>query len=117
MLYAQYAESGMDREATDEMLASQDMTMEGLVEMALEQFDFEAQYTSEAMTLTQYYCIEGGRICYAASSVDLAAGNYDMTVQADVKGDTLILSNALDKDGVPFEGSGTVKYPVTLTRK
>lgn len=117
MLYAQYAQSGMDRAATDELLTSQGMTMESLVEMALEQFDFEAQYTSEALTLTQYYCVEKNRICYAASPVDLAAGNYDMTVEVRLSGNTLILSNALDKEGAPFEGNGVVKYPLTLTRK
>ncbi len=117
MLYAQYAEDGMDRDAADEMLASQGLTMESLVDMALEQFDFEAQYTSESMTLTQHYCVENGRICYAASPVDLAAGNYDMTVEAHRSGNTLTLSNAVDKDGISFEGNGAIKYPLTLTRE
>ncbi len=118
MLYNRYqTESNMDRAATDAMLAAQGLTMESLVEISLSQIDFEAQYTSQSMTLTQYYCVEDGKLCYAASPLDLATGSYDMTVEPQRKGDTLILSNAFDKDGNPFEGNGVVKYPLILTRK
>ncbi len=118
MLYNRYQrESNMDREATDAMLAEQGLTMESLVDISLARIDFEAQYTSESMTLTQYYCVEDEKICYASSPIDLATGSYDMTVEADRKGNTLILSNAFDKDGNPFAGNGVVKYPLTLTRK
>ncbi len=116
MLYGQYAaEAGLDRAATDALLAAQGLTMESLVETSLSQIDFLAQYSS--MSVTQYYCVAEGKLCYAASAVDLTAGNYDMTVEPERKGDTLILSNAFDKDGNPFEGNGVVKYPLTLTRK
>ena len=118
MLYNRYqTQSNMDRAATDAMLAAQGLTMESLVEISLSQIDFEAQYTSQSMFLSQYYCVEDGKICYAASPLDLATGSYDMTVEPQRKGNTLILSNAFDKDGNPFEGNGVVKYPLTLTRK
>lgn len=118
MLYEQYlTEANMDRAATDAMLAAQGLTMESLVEISLSQIDFEAQYTSASMSVTQHYCVKDGRVCYAASAVDLANGCYDMSVEAERKGDTLILSNAVDKDGNAFEGNGVVKYPLTLKRK
>lgn len=118
LLYAQYqTEHNMNREETDAMLASQGMTMESLVELSLSNFNFEEQFTSQSMTLTQYYCLKDGLLCYASTPVDLANGSYDMTVEPSMEGDTLILSNALDSEGVPFEGSGAVKYPLTLTRK
>ncbi len=118
MLYNQYqTEANMDRAATDAMLAAQGLTMESLVEISLGQIDFEAQYTSASMSVTQYYCVKDGRVCYAASAVDLTNGYYDMSVEAERKGDTLILSNAVDKDGNAFEGNGVVKYPLTLRRK
>lgn len=118
MLYKQYeTEANMDRAATDAMLESQGLTMETLVEMALAQIDFEAQYTSAAMTVTQYYCVDDGRICYATAPMDLVTGSYDMTVEPERKGDTLVLSNAMDKDGNPFAGNGVIKYPLTLRRK
>ncbi len=116
MLYNQYqTEANMDRAATDALLASQGLTMESLVEISLSQIDFVAQYSS--MSVIQYYCVKDGKLCYAASSVDLATGSYDMTVEPERKGETLILSNAFDKDGNSFEGNGVVKYPLTLTRK
>lgn len=118
LLYNQYLQSaGMSREETDAMLASQGLTMETLVDLSLEQTDFEAQYTSESMTYTQYYCVKNGILCYAVSLVDLNAGNYDMTVEPRISGNTLVLSNAFDSDGNPFTGSGAIQYPMTLRRK
>lgn len=118
MVYTQYqTEANLTREETDAMLAAQGLTMETLVEASLSQVDFEAQYSSETTTILQYYCVENGKLCYAASPIDLAAGNYDMTVEPRISGNALILSNALDKDGVPYLGNGVIKYPLTLTRK
>ncbi len=118
LLYAQYqAEANLSREETDAMLAAQGLTMESLVDLALEQTDFEAQYTSESMTYTQYYSVKDGILCYALSKADLDAGNYDMTVEPTISGTTMVLANAFDGDGCPFEGNSVVKYPLTLTKK
>lgn len=118
MLYTQYqTTANLSREETDAMLAAEGLTMETLVELSLAQIDFEEQLSSESLLISQYYCVKDGVICYAASSVDLQAGNYDMTVEPHLNGDTLVLSNAIDRDGNPFEGTGVVKYPLTLTRK
>lgn len=118
LLYAQYeAEANMSREETDAMLAAEGLTMETFIEMALTQVDFESQFTSESMIITQHFRVEKGLLGYAASSVDLEAGNYDMTVVPTIKGNTMVLSDALDRDGNPFEGSGAIRYPLTLTRE
>ena len=118
LLYNQYlTEAGMSREETDALLASQGLTMETLVDLALEEVDFESQYSSASMVYTQYYRVNKGILCFAVSAVDLEAGNYDMTVEPRISGNTLVLSNAFDGDGCPFEGSGSIKYPLTLTRK
>lgn len=118
LLYSQYQEeANLSREETDAMLAAEGLTMETLVEMSLAQLDLENQVTSESTIITQYYCIKDGILCYASTSVDLDSGNYDMTVEPHITGDTMVLSNAADSEGNPYEGSGIVKYPLTLTRK
>lgn len=118
LLYTQYqTTANMSREETDAMLAAQGLTMETLVDLALEQTDFEAQYTSESMTYTQYYALKDGVLCFAVSKVDLDAGNYDMTVEPEISGNTLVLANAFDSDGHPFEGNSVIKYPLTLIKK
>ncbi len=117
LLYYQYqAEANLSREDTDAMLAAQGLTMESLVEQSLSQIDFKAQFASESMILTQYYCVKNGKLCYASDKAALAAEDYDMTVEPSLKGDTLILDNAINAEGEAFEGSGAVKYPLTLTR-
>ena len=118
LLYTQYqTEGNMTREEVDAMLTAQGLTMESLVDISLGQIDFEAQYASEAMTIVQYYCVENGKICYAPNPDSLTAGNYEMTVEPAIRGDTLVLSNATDSEGNPFSGSGVVKYPLTLIKK
>ena len=118
LIYAQYqSDMNYSREDTDAFLASQGLTMTQLVDLALAEVDFAGQYTSASMIYTQYYCVDDGILCYAASSVDLASGNYDMTVEPNLRGNTMILSNARDRDGLPFAGSGTIKYPLTLRKK
>ncbi len=118
LLYTQYqTTANMSREETDAMLAAQGLTMETLVDLALEQTDFEAQYTSESMTYTQHYALKDGVLCFAVSKVDLDAGNYDMTVEPEISGNTLVLANAFDSDGHPFEGNSVIKYPLALIKK
>lgn len=118
LLYDQYlTQANMSREETDALLIAQGLTMDDLVEMALEQVDLSGRFTDGSMTYTQYYCVQNGNICYAISSADLDAGNYDMTVKAKISGKTMVLSDAFDGDGNPFAGSGAVKYPMTLRKK
>ncbi len=118
ILYDQYlTEANLSREETDAILAQQGMTMASLVDMALQQMDLEGQFTNDSMTYTQYYCVKDGKLCYAVSPVDLQAGNYDMTVEPNLKKGALVLSNAFDSDGNPFTGAGAVKYPMTLRKK
>ncbi|MBR6826250.1 MAG: hypothetical protein IKM59_06850 [Oscillospiraceae bacterium] len=118
LMYTRYeTEGGLSREEADAMLADQGLTMETMVEMTLEQINFEGRYTSEEMTVTQYYCLQDGILCYASTEEALHSGTYDMTVEPQRSGKTLVLSNAFDSEGNPFYGSGGIKYPLTLTEK
>ena len=108
---------GLSREEIDAALAIQGLTIGDLLTAVLEQYDTESLFSSGFPVITQYYCVKDGILGYANSSEDLEAGNFTMTVTPTVFGDTLVLSDAYDGEGNPFEGSGVIKYPLTLTGK
>ena len=114
LFYAQY---GNDKEALDAQLASEGLTIELFVENILEEMHLEESYLASTFIASQHYFVKNGKIYFAASQVDLEAGNYDMTVDAQISGTTLTLSNAIDGTGAPYEGTGNIKYPLSLRRK
>lgn len=116
--YAQFEKSeGMDRAAVDALLASQGTDIQTLVADSIASTDFDGLLQRETTELTMYYRLREGKLYYASTPETLDEGLYELCVEPVINGRMLTLTNAIDAEGNPFEGSATVKYPLTLHKK
>ena len=117
-LYSSYEKSNsFSREETDAYLSIQGTNIDTLVQESMASIDFTGILNRETTPMVMHYLLKDNQLYYASSHETLEAGQHELRVDISLKGKTLLLSNAIDGEGNPYEGSAVVKYPMTLTKK
>ena len=108
---------GLTKEETDAYLETLGTDISDLVADSMRGINFDGILTRETSPMMMYYTLKDNKIFYASTAEALEAGEFELRVDPVLRGKTLTLTNAVDAEGNPFEGSNIVKYPLILNRK